>query len=74
MMSNSDGHLILNYDQVTKISLQLAPPSPNFHATPTRGHWASTDLVRIRSFTRWIFNGTRLEVMTRQSRVRDHNY
>ncbi|GFW54835.1 hypothetical protein TNCV_2654751 [Trichonephila clavipes] len=29
--------VILNYDQVTRTTPELVPPSPNFHTTPMEG-------------------------------------
>ncbi|GFV77003.1 hypothetical protein TNCV_690731 [Trichonephila clavipes] len=31
-------HVILNHGQVTRTTPELAPPSPNYHTTPTGGH------------------------------------
>ncbi|GFX75602.1 hypothetical protein TNCV_4715081 [Trichonephila clavipes] len=48
--------VILNHDQVTRVTPVLAPLSPNYNTTPTVG--------------RWVFSGTGPELMTRQQRVR----
>ncbi|GBO14653.1 hypothetical protein AVEN_136484-1 [Araneus ventricosus] len=43
---------------MTKTTPELAPPSPNFHATPTGGRLATTyDLAFMRPHTRRIFSG-----------------
>ncbi|GBO43575.1 hypothetical protein AVEN_261292-1, partial [Araneus ventricosus] len=43
---------------MTKTTPELAPLSPNFHATPTEGRLATThDLACNRSHTRRIFSG-----------------
>ncbi|GFX35042.1 transposable element Tcb2 transposase [Trichonephila clavipes] len=39
-------HVILNHGQVTWTT-PLAPPSPNYHTTPTGGRFSSTDLTCI---------------------------
>ncbi|GFS53644.1 hypothetical protein TNCV_730691 [Trichonephila clavipes] len=38
---------ILSFDKVARTTSVLAPPSPNFHFTPTGGQGASTDLTCI---------------------------
>ncbi|GFV23124.1 uncharacterized protein TNCV_1709941 [Trichonephila clavipes] len=40
-------HVILNHGQVTWMTPELAPPSPNFHTTPTGGRFSSTDIMCI---------------------------
>ncbi|GFV73213.1 hypothetical protein TNCV_2374851 [Trichonephila clavipes] len=48
---------------------EMAPPSPSFHTTPTGGR-LSFDRFNVHySPTRRVFSGTRLELMTRQSRA-----
>ncbi|GBM63961.1 hypothetical protein AVEN_17547-1 [Araneus ventricosus] len=43
---------------MTRTTPELAPPSPNFHATPTGGRLTTTyDLACNRPHTRRIFNG-----------------
>ncbi|GFX72338.1 hypothetical protein TNCV_1252921 [Trichonephila clavipes] len=61
-------HLILNYGQVTRMTPELAPPSPNYHTTPTGGRFRSRQMHRCP--TRWVFSGTGLELVTRQVTVR----
>ncbi|GFU77503.1 hypothetical protein TNCV_3498761 [Trichonephila clavipes] len=39
-------HVILNHGQVTRMTPELAPPSPNYHATPTGGHFSSRQIQR----------------------------
>ncbi|GFY04613.1 hypothetical protein TNCV_4416961 [Trichonephila clavipes] len=39
--------VILNHGQITRTTPELAPPSPNFHTTPTLGRLSSTDLTYI---------------------------
>ncbi|GFY32770.1 HTH_48 domain-containing protein [Trichonephila clavipes] len=34
-------HVILNHGQVTWTTPELAPPSPNYHTTPTGGHFTN---------------------------------
>ncbi|GFU62075.1 hypothetical protein TNCV_4892931 [Trichonephila clavipes] len=34
-------HVILNHGQVTWTTPELAPPSPNYHTTPTGGRFSS---------------------------------
>ncbi|GFV50038.1 hypothetical protein TNCV_2354231 [Trichonephila clavipes] len=62
--------IILNHGQVTRTTLELEPLCPNFHVTPAGGRLS---IDRFNS-TRWVFSGTRLELMTRKPRVRylDH--
>ncbi|GFW65815.1 hypothetical protein TNCV_586411 [Trichonephila clavipes] len=38
--------VILNHDQVTNTTPELAPPSPDFHSAPTRGRLSHQSLVR----------------------------
>ncbi|GBM29908.1 hypothetical protein AVEN_246467-1 [Araneus ventricosus] len=50
--------VILNRGQMTRTTPELAPPSPNFRATPTGGRLATTyDLACNRPHTRRIFSG-----------------
>ncbi|GBO02126.1 hypothetical protein AVEN_154094-1 [Araneus ventricosus] len=50
--------VILNLGQMTRTTPELAPPSPNFHATPTGGRLTTTyDLTCNRPHTRRIFSG-----------------
>ncbi|GBN71404.1 hypothetical protein AVEN_90135-1 [Araneus ventricosus] len=50
--------VILNHGQMTRTTPELAPFSPNFHATPTGGRLATTyDLTCNRPHTRRIFSG-----------------
>ncbi|GBM64625.1 hypothetical protein AVEN_28226-1 [Araneus ventricosus] len=50
--------VILNCGQMTRTTPELAPPSPNFRATPTGGRLATTyDLACNRPHTRRIFSG-----------------
>ncbi|GFY15158.1 hypothetical protein TNCV_1569711 [Trichonephila clavipes] len=44
---------------------QSPPSSPNFHTKPTGGLQAKTDLTRICSSTRRVFNGPSFELGTR---------
>ncbi|GFW45871.1 hypothetical protein TNCV_4495911 [Trichonephila clavipes] len=37
-------HVILNHGQVTWTTPELAPPSPNYHTTPTGGHFSSRQI------------------------------
>ncbi|GFU65870.1 hypothetical protein TNCV_5011681 [Trichonephila clavipes] len=39
-------HVILNHGQVTWMTPELAPPSPNYHATPTGGRFSSKQIQR----------------------------
>ncbi|GBM32642.1 hypothetical protein AVEN_89640-1 [Araneus ventricosus] len=51
--------VILNRGQMTRTTPELASPSPNFRATPTRGRLATTyDLACNGPNTRRIFSGT----------------
>ncbi|GFW30178.1 hypothetical protein TNCV_1054891 [Trichonephila clavipes] len=36
--------VILNYGQVTWTTPELAPPSPNYHTTPTGGRFSSRQI------------------------------
>ncbi|GBM16321.1 hypothetical protein AVEN_194059-1 [Araneus ventricosus] len=50
--------VILNHGQMTRTTPELAHPSPNFHATLTGGHLATTyDLACSRPHKRRIFGG-----------------
>ncbi|GBN87511.1 hypothetical protein AVEN_24458-1 [Araneus ventricosus] len=50
--------VILNRDQMTRTTPELAPPSPSFHATPPGGRLAATcGLACNRPHTRQIFSG-----------------
>ncbi|GBM66184.1 hypothetical protein AVEN_246404-1 [Araneus ventricosus] len=50
--------VILNLGQMTRTTPELAPPSPNFHATPAGGRLTTTyDLACNRPHTRRIFSG-----------------
>ncbi|GBM88142.1 hypothetical protein AVEN_213957-1 [Araneus ventricosus] len=50
--------VILNHGQMTRTTPELAPPSPNFHDTPTGGRLATAyDLTCNRPHTRRIFSG-----------------
>ncbi|GFV98681.1 ion_trans domain-containing protein [Trichonephila clavipes] len=40
-------HVILNHGQVTWTTPELAPPSPNYHTTPTGGRFSSRQWARI---------------------------
>ncbi|GBM13671.1 hypothetical protein AVEN_148193-1 [Araneus ventricosus] len=49
--------VILNLGQMTRTTPELAPPSSNFHATPTGGRLTTTyDLTCNRPHTRRIFS------------------
>ncbi|GFV74232.1 pro-Pol polyprotein [Trichonephila clavipes] len=37
-------HVILNHGQVTWTTPELASPSPNYHTTPTGGHFSSRQI------------------------------
>ncbi|GFT60962.1 hypothetical protein TNCV_4092491 [Trichonephila clavipes] len=37
-------HVILNHGQVTWTTPELAPPSPNYHTTPTGGRFSSRQI------------------------------
>ncbi|GFU77663.1 hypothetical protein TNCV_958741 [Trichonephila clavipes] len=37
-------HVILNHGQVTWATPELAPPSPNYHTTPTGGRFSSRQI------------------------------
>ncbi|GFW93181.1 hypothetical protein TNCV_3333411 [Trichonephila clavipes] len=37
-------HVILNHGQVTWTTPELAPPSPNYHSTPTGGRFSSRQI------------------------------
>ncbi|GFS60426.1 hypothetical protein TNCV_946831 [Trichonephila clavipes] len=37
-------HVILNYDQVTRTTPEVVPPSPIYHTTPTEGHLRSRQI------------------------------
>ncbi|GFU64895.1 hypothetical protein TNCV_785461 [Trichonephila clavipes] len=37
-------HVILNHSQVTWTTPELAPPSPNYHTTPTGGRFSSRQI------------------------------
>ncbi|GFW27047.1 hypothetical protein TNCV_92731 [Trichonephila clavipes] len=39
-------HVILNHGQVTWTTPELAPPSPNYHTTPTGGRFSSRQIER----------------------------
>ncbi|GFY08140.1 hypothetical protein TNCV_1355531 [Trichonephila clavipes] len=39
-------HVILNHGQVTWTTPELAPPSPNYHTTPTGGRFSSRQIYR----------------------------
>ncbi|GBM17578.1 hypothetical protein AVEN_80881-1 [Araneus ventricosus] len=50
--------VILNHSQMTRTTPELAPPSPNFHATPMGGRLATMyDLACNRPHMRRIFSG-----------------
>ncbi|GBN57575.1 hypothetical protein AVEN_17322-1, partial [Araneus ventricosus] len=50
--------VILNQGQMTRTTPELAPPSPNFRATPTGGRLVTTyDLSCRRPHTRRIISG-----------------
>ncbi|GFW66038.1 hypothetical protein TNCV_588641 [Trichonephila clavipes] len=59
--------VILNYDQMTRTTPELASPSPNYH-TIGRTFEHSSDLTFIAHPTRRIFSSTRPELMTRRPR------
>ncbi|GFT06470.1 uncharacterized protein TNCV_3356031 [Trichonephila clavipes] len=63
-------HVILNHGQVTRTTPELAPPSPNYHTTPTGGRLSNERFNVHRCPTQRDFSGTRLELMTRWPRVR----
>ncbi|GFT46740.1 hypothetical protein TNCV_1316921 [Trichonephila clavipes] len=58
--------LILSHGQVKRTTSKLARLSPNFHTTPTGGRLN----LALPSSTRWVFSGTRPELLTRRPRVR----
>ncbi|GFS97108.1 uncharacterized protein TNCV_184581 [Trichonephila clavipes] len=63
-------HVILNHGQVTWTTPELAPPSPNYHTTPT-GDVSALDRFNVhRCPTRRVFSGTGLELVTRQAMIR----
>ncbi|GFX01394.1 hypothetical protein TNCV_4736351 [Trichonephila clavipes] len=37
-------HVILNHGQVTWTTPEVAPPSPNYHTTPTGGRFSSRQI------------------------------
>ncbi|GFX40504.1 uncharacterized protein TNCV_2372881 [Trichonephila clavipes] len=58
-------HVILNHGQVTWTTPELAPPSPNYHTTPTREDVSALDRFNVhRCPTRRVFSGTGIELMT----------
>ncbi|GFW87560.1 uncharacterized protein TNCV_4485251 [Trichonephila clavipes] len=58
------GHEILNRSQVTWMTPELAPPSPNYHTTP-RDDVSALDRFNVhRCPARWVYSGTGLELMT----------
>ncbi|GFV27501.1 hypothetical protein TNCV_2540391 [Trichonephila clavipes] len=62
--------VILNHGEDGNSVCELAPPSPRFYITP-RGRRLSIDRFNgHHPPTRWVFSGTRLELMTRRPRVR----
>ncbi|GBL98552.1 hypothetical protein AVEN_111660-1 [Araneus ventricosus] len=57
---------------MTRTTSELAPPSPNFRATPTGGRLATTyDLACNRPHTRRIFSGIGFRTCDLRSRGRD---
>ncbi|GFW93722.1 hypothetical protein TNCV_4542491 [Trichonephila clavipes] len=52
---------------------ELASPSPNYHTMLTGRVLDNSDLTCVNPATRPVFSGTKVEVMTNQSLVRDHN-
>ncbi|GFX66993.1 hypothetical protein TNCV_4181181 [Trichonephila clavipes] len=38
--------VILMHGQLTRATPELIPPSPNYHTTPTRGHFSSRYIYR----------------------------
>ncbi|GFT55853.1 uncharacterized protein TNCV_1053171 [Trichonephila clavipes] len=64
-------HVILNHGQVTWTTPELAPPSSNYHTTPTGGDVSALDRFNVhRCPTRRVFSGTGLEPVTKQATVR----
>ncbi|GFX39131.1 uncharacterized protein TNCV_359451 [Trichonephila clavipes] len=63
-------HVILNHGQVTWTTPELAPPSPNYHTTPTGGRFSSRQINVHRCPTRRVFSGTGLDPVTKQATVR----
>ncbi|GFV01156.1 integrase catalytic domain-containing protein [Trichonephila clavipes] len=63
-------HVILNHGQVTWTTPELAPPSPNYHTTPTEDVSALERFNVHRRPTRRVFSGTGLEPVTKQATVR----
>ncbi|GFS55499.1 hypothetical protein TNCV_1627481 [Trichonephila clavipes] len=39
-------HVILNHGQVTWMTPEMAPPSPNYHTTPKGGRFSSRQIER----------------------------
>ncbi|GFY22395.1 hypothetical protein TNCV_2176561 [Trichonephila clavipes] len=56
--------VILNHGQVTWTTSELAPPSPNYHTTPTGGRFSSRQIYRASLPYTMVFSGTGLELMT----------
>ncbi|GFV06208.1 hypothetical protein TNCV_467171 [Trichonephila clavipes] len=44
-------HVLLNHGQVTWTTPELAPPSPNYHTTPTGGHFSSRQIQRMETYS-----------------------
>ncbi|GFY26918.1 uncharacterized protein TNCV_930591 [Trichonephila clavipes] len=79
-------HVILNHGKVTWTTPELAPPSPNYHTTPTGVRFSSRLLRHKTSHslthsaldrfnvhrcpTRRVFSGTGIELVTRQATIR----
>ncbi|GFU43385.1 hypothetical protein TNCV_3222531 [Trichonephila clavipes] len=58
--------VILNQDQVTRATSQLAPSTPNFHTTPTGKHLSLDRFNVYQLSARRVFSSTRLELMRRR--------
>ncbi|GFW40383.1 hypothetical protein TNCV_1019411 [Trichonephila clavipes] len=67
-------HAILNYGQVPRTTLELPLLSPNIHTTSTGGRLCPDKFnMHQQLYMARVFSGTRLELMTRQSQVRDYD-
>ncbi|GFX08557.1 hypothetical protein TNCV_4170561 [Trichonephila clavipes] len=62
--------LILNHDQVTRSTPELATPSLNFHNLPKVGRLSPERFNVHRLLKRCVFSSTRMELMMCQPRVR----
>ncbi|GFW60967.1 putative DD41D transposase [Trichonephila clavipes] len=66
-----DGPRNLDHGQVTWTTPEQAPPSPNYHTTPTGEDVSALDRFNVhRCPTRRVFSGTGLDPVTKQATVR----